>query len=30
MNWLKGIIDEVLEPYGCEPGEKDGQAVTAH
>jgi len=30
MNWLKNIVDEVLEPYGCEPGEKDGQAITAH
>lgn len=28
--WLKDIIDEVLEPYGCEPAEKDGQAVTAY
>lgn len=30
LNWLKDILDEVLEPYGCEPTEKDGQAVTAH
>lgn len=30
MNWLKDIIDEVLEPYGCEPGEKNGQAITAY
>lgn len=30
LNWLKDIVDEVLEPYGCEPSEKDGQAVTAY
>ena len=30
LNWLKNIIDEVLEPYGCEPAEKDGQAITAY
>ena len=30
LNWLKDILDEVLEPYGCEPTEKDGQAVTAY
>lgn len=30
LNWLKDILDEVLEPYGCEPTEKDGQAITAY
>lgn len=30
LNWLKDIVDEVLEPYGCEPSERDGQAVTAY
>ncbi|MEG1142612.1 MAG: hypothetical protein RSE41_09250 [Clostridia bacterium] len=30
LNWLKDIVDEVLEPYGCEPAEKDGQAITAY
>lgn len=29
LNWLKDIIDEILEPYGCEPSERDGQAITA-
>ncbi|MDY2881583.1 MAG: hypothetical protein SOT71_02895 [Romboutsia timonensis] len=30
LNWLKDIVDEVLEPYECEPSERDGQAVTAY
>lgn len=30
LNWLKNIIDEVLDPYGCEPSERDGQAITAY
>lgn len=30
LTWLKDIIDEVLDPYGCEPSEKAGQAVTAY
>jgi hypothetical protein len=30
LTWLKDVIDEVLEPYGCEPSERDGQAVTAY
>lgn len=30
LSWLKDIVDEVLEPYGCEPTERDGQAITAY
>jgi len=30
LNWLKDIIDSVLEPYGCDPSERDGQAITAY
>lgn len=28
LNWLKGILTEVVEPFGGEVPEKDGQAIT--
>lgn len=30
LTWLKDIIDEIIEPYGCEPSERDGQAITVY
>ena len=29
LNWLKGIVDEVVESYGGEAPVRDGQAITA-